>query len=188
MSKLNLKRIWSYTSSILLGLIILTLIIPSWRIKFQATVQRFFITSVQLSADQNQLLDFSRENWQIKDHNQIRISFNSLNGKPIILNFWATWCPSCQAELPELKSLQKSLGNEAYVICLTNESYEVIEEANCFSDYGDLIYYTNQFSPQFKFKVYPTTFVLDSDLRIISKTEGAKKFNTVENLNFLRSL
>jgi thiol-disulfide isomerase/thioredoxin len=45
-----------------------------------------------------------------------RISLSEFRGKVVLLNFWATWCPACLAEIPELVALQKKLGDRVAII------------------------------------------------------------------------
>ena len=45
-----------------------------------------------------------------------------------------------------------------------------------------------QFSPQFNFNLYPTTFVIDSNFKIVSKIEGAQKLNSQSNIDFIKGL
>jgi cytochrome c-type biogenesis protein len=47
----------------------------------------------------------SKYTFELPDINGTRKSFSDLNGKIIIVNFWATWCPPCQDEMPELAKL-----------------------------------------------------------------------------------
>ena len=42
------------------------------------------------------------------DGSQIRLS--ELRGKTVLLNFWATWCPPCKAEMPDLNALHREYG------------------------------------------------------------------------------
>ncbi len=44
------------------------------------------------------------------------ISLDSLLGKTVLLNFWATWCPSCVAEIPDLKKADKHFSGKPFVI------------------------------------------------------------------------
>jgi thiol-disulfide isomerase/thioredoxin len=52
-------------------------------------------------------LDFT-----LKDMNGVDVKLASFKGKPIIVNFWATWCGPCRAEIPSLVELQKQYGEE----------------------------------------------------------------------------
>jgi cytochrome c biogenesis protein CcmG, thiol:disulfide interchange protein DsbE len=45
-----------------------------------------------------------------------RMTPTSFNGKVLVLNFWATWCPPCVQEMPSLNELQKVLGREGLVV------------------------------------------------------------------------
>ena len=46
-------------------------------------------------------------NFTLKDMNGVDVKLTSFKGKPIVLNFWATWCGPCRAEIPALVELQK---------------------------------------------------------------------------------
>lgn len=41
---------------------------------------------------------------------------SELRGKPVVLNFWATWCPPCRAEMPELQSASERLAGEVAIV------------------------------------------------------------------------
>src|ERR1700690_2900748 len=46
----------------------------------------------------------------LQDLNGDKVPSSVFNGKVVLLNFWATWCPSCISELPSLSSLNKDKG------------------------------------------------------------------------------
>lgn len=49
-------------------------------------------------------------------------SFSTLTGRPMLLNFWATWCPPCQEELPLFQRVAEEVGNDALQVLLVNSS------------------------------------------------------------------
>ena len=51
-------------------------------------------------------------NFTLKDMNGVDVKLASFKGKPIVLNFWATWCGPCRAEIPSLVELQKQYADE----------------------------------------------------------------------------
>lgn len=59
-------------------------------------------------------LDFT-----IKDMNGVDVKLSSFKGKVILLNFWATWCGPCKAEIPAFVELQKQYANDLVVLGLS---------------------------------------------------------------------
>ena len=89
-----------------------------------------------------------------------------LRGKPAILNFWATWCDPCVAEMPLLEETAQNYADELLVIG--------INEADAFSDvesfvareglsYTILLDYDESVGQLFKVGGYPTTVFIDAD-------------------------
>ncbi|MFT8890149.1 MAG: TlpA disulfide reductase family protein [Ethanoligenens sp.] len=48
----------------------------------------------------------------VTDRDGKTLMLSSLRGKPVVLNFWASWCPPCQEEMPDYQSLYKGYGNQ----------------------------------------------------------------------------
>jgi len=182
----KLKKDWM-TNLLLLALAIVMLV-PSWRLAFSSGLQKIFMSSTELKKDTSTPLNFAQENWILLDSQKKPSSFKVYKGKPIVLNFWATWCPGCRAELPEIKALKDKFKDDVHFISVTNESYEVIKASGEYDVHADFIFYTQFFSPQFDFSAYPTTFIIDSDFNIVQKIEGASKLDSDENIKFLKSL
>jgi len=54
--------------------------------------------------------------WKLRTPDGREVSSTDFAGKVMVVNFWATWCPPCRAEIPDLIELQKKYGNEGLVI------------------------------------------------------------------------
>ena len=188
MDREKLKFYWKWLTNILLVAIIVIMFVPSWRLWFSSNMQKLFMGRTELSKSMSIPLDFSQETWAIFDQNQQMHSFGDFKGKPIVLNFWATWCPGCRAELPQIKNLKSQFQDEVHFISISNEPYDVIKASGEYETHGDFIYFSPVFSTQFDFDAYPTTFIIDSDFNIVSKIVGASKLDSDENIKFLKEL
>lgn len=58
-------------------------------------------------------------NFRITLTNGSDVDLRSFRGKPIILEFFATWCPHCQTEVPQLKQVQEALGDRVHIISVS---------------------------------------------------------------------
>ena len=55
----------------------------------------------------------------VLDENDKDFRLKSLQGRPVLVNFWATWCPPCVAELPALDHAAKQLGDDVTLLLIS---------------------------------------------------------------------
>jgi thiol-disulfide isomerase/thioredoxin len=104
------------------------------------------------------------------------ISSESFRGKVTIVNFWATWCPPCRAEIPDLIALQSKYGDQLQIIGISQDEIGP-EEVKRFVADQHMNYPVVMSTPELEHifsGVYalPTSFVLDRDLKIVQKHVG----------------
>ena len=59
-------------------------------------------------------------NFKLKDLNGVEVSLSDFKGKKVFLNFWASWCPPCKAEMPDLEKLYQETKDSDLVILAVN--------------------------------------------------------------------
>jgi peroxiredoxin len=85
----------------------------------------FFFVSSTLLAQQVQAPNFS-----LKTSDGKTIELAKLKGKAVVLNFWATWCPPCKAEIPDLIQVYKKYKKKGFVligISIDQEGWDVVK-------------------------------------------------------------
>jgi thiol-disulfide isomerase/thioredoxin len=99
-------------------------------------------------------------------------------GKVILLNFWATWCGPCRAEIPDLVELQNKYKDRLQILGLVvdDDDQDAIKEfTEKFSINYPVAIATNEIRLQYGgIAALPTSFVLDADGRIVQKHEGLR--------------
>ena len=74
----------------------------------------------------------ARLDFQLKDMNGVDVKLDSFKGKVILLNFWATWCGPCKAEIPSLVELQEKYADDLVVL-----GFSVDDPAEKIKPYAD---------------------------------------------------
>ncbi|NLZ95848.1 MAG: TlpA family protein disulfide reductase, partial [Bacteroidales bacterium] len=70
-------------------------------------------------------------NLTLMDENGNTLSLADFKGKPIFLNMWATWCPPCIAEMPNINKLHNEMGNDvAFVMVSLDDDFETAKAFN----------------------------------------------------------
>jgi len=119
------------------------------------------------------------------------VTLSQLRGKPVILNFWASWCAPCVEEMPSLVELQKKLGDRVTVLAVSedadNNAFEqFVRDHNIdFLAVRDPRQSVNELYGTFKF---PETYVIDKDGKIVRKFIGATDWASPDLVDYFNKL
>ena len=111
--------------------------------------------------------------------NPVKLS-DFIGKKPIVLNFWASWCGPCRSEMPDFNEVSQELKDEVQflMINVTDGSRETVETASGFiKDNGFTfpVYYDTSSSAAMTYQAYglPTTYFIDIDGKMVARAASA---------------
>jgi thiol-disulfide isomerase/thioredoxin len=129
---------------------------------------------------------------RVKDLDGKLVSMEDYRGKVIFLNFWATWCMPCVAELPSIDKLHKKFKDENIVFLLiSNEQTEKVTRYRSKKNYEIPFYIIDEdgFIPQQYFsQSIPTTFIINKEGRILKVSTGAEDWDDDKFVKELKKL
>lgn len=120
-----------------------------------------------------------------RDGNPVKLS--DLRGKPVILNFWASWCGPCKSEMPEFEEAYLKYGKDIHfmLVNVTDGSRETVEVARSYIDgqgYTFPIYFdtTLEAAIEYGASSIPLTFFLDANGNFVAYGSGALDAATLQ--------
>lgn len=120
------------------------------------------------------------------------VAFESLKGKVVFMNIWATWCPPCIAEMPNIQKLYEKVGSDKIAFVMLSVDEGGMEKVQKFIDkkgYTFPVYMpASDFPQEFYSSAIPTTFIISPEGRIVAKQEGMAEYDTPEVREFLQSM
>lgn len=121
------------------------------------------------------------------DINGNRVSLNQLQGKFVLLNFWATWCVPCVKELPLLKKIRTEIPEEKLVILSISLDRNITDLKEVIAKYNlnwNHIFNDDELVNKYNFQSgIPKTFLIDENGILVFKQLG--ELNSIENLKVL---
>lgn len=116
---------------------------------------------------------------QTLDGETVRLS--DYRGERVFINFWATWCPPCRAEMPDMQKIHEDGEGKVLAVNLTHtekspdDAGEFAEELGL--SFPILLDSKGALSEQFNVVAYPTSYMIDSDGRIQFVAMGAMNYD-----------
>jgi len=117
-------------------------------------------------------------------------SLKEFKGKVIFLNFWATWCPPCIAEMPSIDELHEEMGDEvAFVMLSFDDDFEKAKDFDKRKGYDLPIYAPASNLPEmFQSSSLPTTYIIDAAGNLALTHKGMADYSDQDFKDFLLDL
>lgn len=120
------------------------------------------------------------------------VSLKDYRGRLIFLNFWATWCPPCRAEMPSMQRLWEEFKEEDFVIL----AIDIQEESKLVSSFMNerglsfpvLLDEKGKVARSYGIRGIPTTFFLNPEGEIIGKAVGERDWDSEESFQLIDEL
>lgn len=139
------------------------------------------------TAEQDTNTPVSAPDFTVYDYDGNAVELSDYFGKPIVLNFWASWCGPCQSEMPDFQEKYEALNGEVQflMINMTDGSRETVDTASSFIDeqgYTFPVFYDTQSDAAVTYGAtsLPTTIFIDSSGNYVAHATGAIDSDTLQ--------
>lgn len=134
---------------------------------------------------QGNKIKIKTQDFNLKDLNGNEVTLSVLKGKKVLLNFWATWCPPCKAEMPDLEKLYNETKSSDLVILAVNigEDKGTVKsfiEKNGYN-FKILLDTDQEVSQKFNISSMPTSFFIDKEGFIRATHIGAMNLEQMKS-------
>ncbi len=124
----------------------------------------------------------------LSDINGKKVSLSDFKGKVVLLNFWATWCGPCTAEMPSLNNLYSAFKNEGFVVLAVSIDPSEGPVRSFVSEKGILFPVLmdpdkEAYFDQYAIFALPTSFLIDRKGMIVEKIIGDRAWDSPDMKN-----
>ncbi len=185
------KKSWfSKLTDLLFILLLIAMLIPASRKSIRIAASRVIAFSPKTISEENQtVLEPSTYDWVIFDLNGNSVPFSQFRGQAVFLNFWATWCAPCIAEMPDIQDLYNDFGDQAAFVLVSDESPERIRH---FMEQRKLdmpVYVRRGGVPHdFASNSIPVTYVISPQGQVVIRKSGVAKWNSKSMQQLMQQL
>lgn len=145
-----------------------------------------------IQVEPSSLPQYASEDVQFIDSQGKTVSLSDLKGKVVFLNFWATWCPPCIAEMPSINKLKQSFKDQDDIVFLLVDVDNNLKKSTEFmrkKNYDLPVYVPAGAIPSAYLEgAIPTTVILDKKGEIIARIEGGRDYSSPGMLKALNQL
>jgi thiol-disulfide isomerase/thioredoxin len=197
MSKLavfNAIKKWFTIKSLVNILFVMVLVVlfinPSAKALLIRGLMKVGLFQPDIPAAEQALLQSGDINFQ--DYKGKIVSLSSLKGKVVFINFWATWCPPCIAELPSINDLHQQLNADKRIVFLLVNTDNDFKKALPFMarhNYSLAVYAAVTVVPDDMLGgTIPTTVIIDKQGKMVFHREGTGDYTNTKFVAYLNKL
>ncbi|MBO6516904.1 MAG: TlpA family protein disulfide reductase [Bacteroidia bacterium] len=168
------KHLWNVVFVVLVVL----LLIPQTGKPIKVFVNRLiaFSPSVEQVGDREVLDDYD---WNLQSTTGELVNLADFKGKKIVINFWATWCPPCIAEMPSMQALYTSYQDDVVFLFVTNDEIERVKHFLKKENLNIPVYTSLSGAPDMLASSrLPTTYILNEAGEIVVEKTGSANWNS----------
>jgi len=121
-----------------------------------------------------------------------KLALGELNGKIILLNFWATYCGSCREEMPALQALWEKYTQQGLVVIAISIEKNNIQVVKEYIDNKNISFPIavdiNKMHKLYEVEVLPTSYIIGRDGKFIAKVVGSREWSSNESFDYFENL
>jgi len=175
-------------STLLFFVFLVLVLVPQTGTPIRVFINRLisFSPSIISEGNREKVTNFD---WDLVSAQGDVINFSRSEGKVILVNIWATWCPPCIAELPALQNLYSEFKEEVDFYFVTFEDQEPVTRFLERKDYRIPVYFPKTMAPnELESASLPTTYLIAPNGEIVIRKVGSAKWDSDQVISHIRTL
>ncbi|OEJ98826.1 thiol-disulfide oxidoreductase [Flavivirga aquatica] len=173
--KVSKSKIKNIIFLIVIGL----LIVPQTRRPIQILLHKGLALFSPSTINESEQITVTNYDWKLKDENDVVLNFEETKERVVLINFWATWCPPCIAEMSSMQELYNDYKNKIEFIFVSSETHAVINQFLMDNNYTFNVYNPITNYPEaFNITSIPRTFLIDKKGNIVIDKNGSANWNS----------
>jgi thiol-disulfide isomerase/thioredoxin len=176
------RSLWQKAGDIFFWALLILLILPGPRKVISTAVNRAVLhikTPGMIAEDKQTELTSRDYQWVLQNARGEPLEVQTLRERVIFLNFWATWCPPCIAELAEIQRAYEKHGSSVAFLLVTDQEPGTVEAFMEKHGYDLPVAYSGTPAPPiFEHGSIPTTYIISREGKIVVKKKGAVNWDS----------
>ena len=161
-------------------IVIAILIIPKTREPIQVLLHKglsYINQSSLIDKDDRAVVVYS--NWKLKSDANTTLDFKETEGKVVFINFWATWCPPCIAEMPSLQALYADYNDKVVFLFVTSDDFKTVVKFKNKKGFDFLVFNPlNEIPKELTTRSIPRTFIINKKGEVVVDESSAIDWNS----------
>lgn len=179
------KKPLALASDILFTVLLILLLIPGTRREIKTFVTKATMTQPKVNSNSDIYLNGDELSFSFLNGNGEEKKLSELGDSIIFLNFWATWCPPCRAEMPAIQNLYNEYGKKIKFVLVSNENASEINNYLNTNNYKlPIAAPISAPSGRLSSGTIPSTFIIGKEGKLLLSKKGAAKWDgeNIKNL------